>query len=400
MKFKPHTPTNTLFKPRRAFNDPVSPVKSNPAFNPIPAEHVQPADLTYDVAKILTPEKIASVHAAGKIVFHSVGDTGGVYGTDIQHALAVQMEGQITGADEKDAPAFFYHLGDVVYFNGLLKDYPEQFYEQYKSYPAPIFAIAGNHDGETTVEKNDPPDNEPSLTGFFDNFCTPQRTLPQGSSYRYTMDQPWPYWTLEAPFVTIIGLYSNIDGSLDERTTSEEEQEQYNWFVGQLKNADPDKCLILAVHHPPYSLDTVHGGYQDILDAIDQASTAAGRAPDAVFNGHVHCYQRYTRTLANGTECPYVIVGAGGYANTFKSMHKLANDPNTADKIIPTPFQTALADVVLANYNTSVPGFLRITVDATNLTGEYFVNTFDDNGVIPAAPFDTFTLNWKTHKLA
>lgn len=397
MKYKAPLPGNTVSKPKRAFDNPVSILKENPLFNAIPADHQIPADLTYDAARILTADKIAAINAAQKIVFHSFGDSGGVYGTDIQHALAIQMEDQVTSADANDTPAFIYHLGDVVYFNGLLADYPEQFYEQYKTYPAPIFAIPGNHDGDTIVYKGDPPDNEPSLTGFFDNFCTPQRVLPQGSSYRYTMDQPWPYWTLEAPFITIIGLYSNIDGSLDDRSTPDESQDQYNWFVSQLKAADPDKCLILAVHHPPYSLDTSHGGYQDILDAIDQATQEAGRHPDIVLSGHVHCYQRYTRTLANGDKCPYLIAGAAGYANTFKSMHKLAADPNTADKIIPVPFQTSLPDVLLQNYNTSEPGFLRITVDANILKVEYFINSFE-NDSIPTDPFDTFNLNWRTHQ--
>jgi DNA repair exonuclease SbcCD nuclease subunit len=48
-------------------------------------------------------------------------------------------------------------------------DYPTQFYEPYQYYPAPIFAIAGNHDGDTRIEKGDPPDTELSLDGFF--FC-------------------------------------------------------------------------------------------------------------------------------------------------------------------------------------------------------------------------------------
>ena len=397
MKFQSTPPANTVFKPKRAFDNPVSLLKSDPKFNKIPAENIQPADLTYNITKALTPDKISAINNAGKLVFHSFGDSGGIYGTDIQHALAKQMEEQITTSDINDAPAFIYHIGDVVYFNGLLNDYPEQFYEQYKSYPAPIFAIPGNHDGDTAVKKGDQADNEPSLTGFFDNFCTPNPILPEGSSYRYTMDQPWPYWVLDSPFVTIIGLYSNIDGSLDERTATDEEQDQYNWFVDQLKKADPNKCLILAVHHPPYSLDTSHGGYQDILDAIDQATAEAGRNPDIVLNGHVHCYQRFTRTLVNGDKCPYIIAGAGGYANTYKSMHKLAKDPNSPDQKIPADFQTSLPDVVLENYNTSEPGFLRITVDNSIIKGEYFINSFESDE-IPAAPFDNFSLNWKTHQ--
>ena len=49
-------------------------------------------------------------------------------------------------------------------------------------------------------------------------------------------------------------------------------------------------------------------------------------------------------------------------------------------------------------YDATHPGFLRITVDDKNLTGEYFAVPFDD--APPADPVDTFTLNWRTHKLA
>jgi predicted phosphodiesterase len=392
MQYQLRPPSNTFAKKRVAFGNPVSSLKPNPTFYPIPATNIQPADLTYDLGNVLDADKIAAITAAGKLVFHCVGDTGGVNGSAIQDEIADQMEAQVTAADTADAPAFFYHLGDVVYYNGLSADYKPQFYEPYQYYPGPIFAIPGNHDGDNVADAGDPVDNEPSLTGFFSNFCAPQRVPSPNSPYRYTMNQPWPYWTLKAPFATIIGLYTNVEGLLDPIGSSSEQQVQYNWFVGQLKAADPDKCLILAMHHPSFSLDTVHGGYPDILDAIDQATAAANRNPDIIFSGHVHNYQRYTRTI-NDKKYPYVIAGAGGYAGTQKSMHQLQKDPNTSGGLIPKPFQTTRTDVVLENYNTTNPGFLRLTVDAQNLKGEYFINSFD-NKPAPADPFDTFTLDW------
>src|SRR5262249_39159340 len=158
-----------------------------------------------------------------------------------------------------------YHLGDVVYFNGISKDYPVQFYEPYQFYPAMIFAIPGNHDGDNYARKGDEPDTEASLEGFFDNFCdsSPHYLSP----YRPTMTQPYVYWTLDAPFATIIGLYSNVDGSLDPTGVFQ----QQAWFQQQLKNADPGKCLILTVHHPCFSLDEMHGGYPNILAALQNA---------------------------------------------------------------------------------------------------------------------------------
>ncbi len=56
-------------------------------------------------------------------------------------------------------PAFLFHLGDVVYDFGEAQYYYDQFYEPYRNYPAPIFAIPGNHDG--FIVPNTPPDQIP-----------------------------------------------------------------------------------------------------------------------------------------------------------------------------------------------------------------------------------------------
>jgi hypothetical protein len=46
-----------------------------------------------------------------------------------------------------DAPAFFFHLGDVAYYFGEAQYYYDQFYDPYRAYDRPIFAIPGNYDG-------------------------------------------------------------------------------------------------------------------------------------------------------------------------------------------------------------------------------------------------------------
>jgi hypothetical protein len=351
-------------------------------------------------------EKLAT---AGKLVFHTVGDTGPIKGDDVIKLVAEEMESQFSGAPkledpatlspsaiktpmpEEGDPSFFYHLGDVVYFNGLTKDYPTQFYEPYQYYPGLIFAIAGNHDGDTRTEKKDPPDDEPSLEGFFENFCSPQRRFL--SPYRPTMTQPYVYWTLDAPYATIIGLYSNVDGSLDALGTSQ----QQAWFEQQLKLADKNKCLILAVHHPCYSLDEMHGGYPDIFASIQDAAKSAGRWPDIVLGGHVHDYQRFTQKLEDGTQIPHLIMGSGGYADTVKAMHKLQRDPAHGNAPITAAFDTDVKGVRLESYNEVDGGFGRITVDDKKLVLEYFACPLE--GATPAEPFDTFTLDWKKGRI-
>jgi hypothetical protein len=390
-----NTKGNGINKVRRPFGDPVSYPMPNPRFVPIPSNYQIPAgNLEMDLKDIVGATIIKRITNAQKIVFHTVGDTGPVNGEQAIHPIALQMENQI--ANEKtdgDKPSFFYHLGDVVYFNGLVKDYEHQFYDAYKHYPAKIVAIPGNHDCDTSIQKGDPPDNEPSLTGFMENFCDTKSRYHQLSPYRKSMNQPWPYWKLTAPFATILGLFSNVDGSLDKKNNDA----QYKWLVAQLKIAPKNICLIIAIHHPCFSLDSEHGGYPDILEKLDEAFKEAARCPAIIFSGHVHNYQRFTRII-NNKEVPYIIAGNGGYANDAKAIHQLQKNLNTATGDIPFNFQTTRTDLVLAKYNTTDPGFLKITIDKQYLLGEYFTNNFEGNP--PSVnPFEQFKLDWVKGKL-
>ena len=360
--------THRFGKNSRPPGNPVASPKSTPRFVPPPATNLDSLNLALPV---VLPDETAAAEAAGLLAFDAVGDTGGVHGDNVQKAVADAMEAQRTAsaAKKQPAPAFLYNLGDVVYFNGLSNLYNSQFYEPYQDYHAAIFAIAGNHDGDTQTRAGDPTDNEPSLFGFMRNFC--DTVSHPASAYRPTMTQPYVYWTLEAPFTRIIGLYSNVDGSLDARGTTE----QQRWLNAQMAAVPTDQCLILAVHHPPYSLDTTHGGYPEIEVAIDTAIKETGRVPTAVLSGHIHSYQRYERTLGN-TKVPYIVAGAGGYANTLKLLHKI--EKTAQGTPLPKNFQTTHPDLKLALFIDSDPGYLRVSVNGTKrtLTLEYFVVPF------------------------
>ena len=114
--------------------------------------------------------KTAAIEQAGQIVFHSVGDTGSAQGPSTQSLVADKMVSDFTEANSADIPSFFYHLGDIAYYFGEATYYYDQFYEPYRSYPAPIVAIPGNHDG--VVYAADP---APTLAAFLANFCAPKR---------------------------------------------------------------------------------------------------------------------------------------------------------------------------------------------------------------------------------
>jgi hypothetical protein len=107
----------------------------------------------------------------------------------------------------------------------------------------------------------------------------------------------------------------------------------------------------------------------------------------------VHNYQRFTRhfELAGGKtkDIPYIIAGAGGYANTAKRLHKIQKDSD-GNPPTPLPFTTTQPGVRLDSYNDSNPGFLRVTVTAERLRTQYYTVSFDDESV---EQFDVMTLD-------
>jgi hypothetical protein len=277
--------------------------------------------------------------------FHVIGDHGGVKDPNPQAEVAKAL---IADLASQSMPAeFCYSVGDVVYFNGATIEYPPQFFEAYAHYNLPILAIPGNHDG-------DPENGETSLQAFVRYFCdsSPQ-LLGEAAEYnRDTMDQPNVFWTLEDELMTIVGLYSNVPSG------GVIHPDQQEWLVGELRAAPAGRALIVALHHPPYSCDAHHGGSEQMGHVLDQAFSAAGRYPELVLSGHVHNYQRFTRTLA-GHELPYIVCGAGGYHN----LHTMATGAK--------PGLQATSDCVLEQFDASQWGFMRLAVTASKIEGEY-----------------------------
>ena len=354
----------------------------NQQYQPLPRPTGQPP---YHLAleSVLPPQQVRDIQNSGRLMLHMAGDTGGVKTPESQQIVAMAMETHFTYPDHTLRPAFFYHLGDVVYYYGEPKEYYAQFYDPYVHYPAPIFAIPGNHDGDLTTG------SPPSLTAFVENFCAPRPyvTKEAGETERDAMTQPNVYWTLLAPFATIVGLYSNVpEGGRLER-------DQVDWFINELRTAPPDKALLLAVHHPLFSGDTNHSGSTYMLKTIDAACQSAGRWPDAVFTAHVHNYQRFTRNLS-GRHIPYIVAGAGGYWH----LHYMAHQPDGSKT--PIPFTMPDSGITLEQYCDDRHGFLRLMVTPHQLTGEYFACPRPHESWRGAAErIDGFVLDLHTHKL-
>jgi hypothetical protein len=333
--------------------------------------------------------KVKAINHAKQIVFHSVGDTGSVIGPVTQSLVADKMVSDFDEAKAADVPSFFFHLGDVVYFFGEATYYYDQFYETYRDYPAPIFAIAGNHDG--VVYPNDP---APTLDAFLRNFCsaTAAQSPDSGNLLRTTMIQPGVYFTLEAPFVRILGLYSNvledpgvISGENGQNTVLD--NRQIAFLTAALKRVKSEKftgAVIVAVHHPPFTGGSEHGGSPLMLADIDSACKAAGVWPHAVFSGHAHNYQRYTRTV-NKLQIPYLVAGCGGHS-PLSAMRATIRTPLVIDDTL-----------TLESYDDTDFGYLRVIVNAKTMTIEFHP---ESDGGTTKTPDDTVTITLATHTVS
>jgi acid phosphatase type 7 len=306
-----------------------------------------------------TPAQLGITDAT-PLRFFVIGDTGGIMDPVPQNNVSNAMQAQA-------APTFVYHVGDVVYFNGDEADYPSQFYEPYAHLLTAIVGIPGNHDGDNS-------DNEAvaSLTGFMTNLCATAPTLPAGSE-EYNRDietQPNCYWTLRSEAVTIIGCYSNVPSG------GVIKPDQAAWLASELTDAPAGVPLIVAVHHPPYSADAFHGGSAAMGEVLDTAFQSSGREPDLVITGHVHDYQRFTRTMPSGRTIPYIVAGNGGYHN----LHKLAAGAIAGEQLA--------AGVVFEFGDDANWGFLSFTSDGHTLSAEY--NAVAANGAVSLRA-DAFT---------
>jgi len=319
-----------------------------------------------------------------------VGDTGGIMKPQFQFAVADAMALD-TASVAANGASFWYHLGDVVYYFGQDQYYFEQFYDPYRNYNAPIFAIPGNHDGVLFSGEA-----ATSLAAFLANFCSAQPTNNPDSQgvVRTTMDQPGVYFTLNAPFVKFIGLYSNTgeggtQGVIASPTVG---NAQLDFLAQQLAAAKAERAsgqgraLIIATHHPPFTGSPFHVPSPDMLAMIDQACTTAGIWPDLHLSGHSHLYERYTRTIG-GKQIPYVVAGMGGFYN----LPGLKAGTKPAAPTTPASGTDASGNPLTINVYTDTEfGYLRITATATSLTAEFITV---DPATGKTGTGDTFTVN-------
>ena len=269
------------------------------------------------LADIVGTASAKAIESSQKLIFHSTGDTGKSKDSP-QGDVADVMAKDFNIHQPAQSPAFFLHLGDVLYLHDKDQRLRTEFYEPYEHYPGKIIAIPGNHDGEV-FPKSDPT----TLKAFKDTFCAPSAKVPPiaGSILRETMTQPGVYWRLVTHVADFVGLYSNTAENPGFISGKIPGAAQKNWLIATLKDIAAErktkgkKALIISTHHPPFS-SSGHSGSEEMLADIDDACNKAGIMPDLFLSGHAHSYQRYTRRLAfNGKNLsiPYIVCGIGGF---------------------------------------------------------------------------------------
>jgi hypothetical protein len=330
------------------------------------------------------------INANGQIVFHAAADTGSTRGPKDQNLVADKMVSDFTD-DDKGKPLFFFHLADVICSFGEGQYYYDQFYEPYRDYPAPIVAVAGNHDGMLA-----PGTKATTLAAFLENFCAPEfEVAPEaGGLSRTAQIQPGVFFTFKAPSLRILALYSNTledPGVISDDNIGDSQLVYLKAALARVKSEGFKGALMTAHHHPAYTAGSIHGWSEQMLSQIDDISNQTGVWPHAVLSGHAHNYQRFTR-LHGQTQIPYIICGNGGHG--LAKLSRIGASPLRTPQALQVPSHTD--KVTLENYDDQDYGYLRVVGTASQLRIEYQPAS---DGADAKTPDDFVTVDLATRKL-
>jgi hypothetical protein len=251
------------------------------------------------------------------VSFVVMGDTG--EGDGSQYALVPCLLEQ---AGESD---FMVICSDVIYPAGGIDEYEDKFYRAYRDYPAPIYAVPGNHDWYD------------ELTGFMFHFCgapweeRPRNVQGPGPGWKRFLRralwrrpprghaqalermqalrsapeqrrvQPGPYMAIEAGPFLLVGIDSGITGEID--------RDQGAWLHAVSQGPKPK---ILLTGKPLYVDGEIHPGLIEGGGTVLEIVEAPEHGYIAAIGGDIHNYQRYPVRFPDGRTIQYIVSGAGG----------------------------------------------------------------------------------------
>ena len=277
------------------------------------------------------PQIVKKITTAGKIIFHVLGDSGIQHRqirrrTPCRRSIVARLRIDRT---QDNRAAFLFHLGDVVYNFGEAQYYYDQFYEPFRptrrrSSPFPAITIRSSCRARR-------PDQSRSIPSSGISAPSSRSSRPRRASlHRTAMTQPGVYYCLDAPFVRIIGLFSNaledpgVISNRQQKMGQRFQRVKPSFCAAQLKRIKSEKfagAVLLATHHPPFSYAPPkreaggaggHGCSTVMLREIDAICHEEGVYPHAFLSAHAHNYQRYTRIMKFGAseiDVPFYRVG-------------------------------------------------------------------------------------------
>ena len=347
---------------------------------PIPVPIREP---TMMLSEIIGDEGVTEIQQAGALIFHAVGDTGTESGNP-QQMVADAMTADYVISNPATSPAFFFHLGDVNYYENNDKGYHAQFYEPYKNYPGKIIAIPGNHDGELFKYDGTTSGQDVTLEAFQENFCQETTNVPlaAGTIYREMISQPGVYWYLNTPYADIIGLYSNMAENPGYISGPVIGYEQKTWFTQKLtdiahtRENGKRKALLIATHHPPFSAGG-HSSSTDMLIDIDDSCEKAGIMPDAFLSAHAHniqCYTRYMSVNKQDKQIPFIVCGGGG-----RPIQRVpsADGVKVRDNTIIESYHSFDKSIYSYGYLTITVTAIKLTINIVTVAEDGKKNLFD-----------------------
>ena len=242
--------------------------------------------------------------------FMLLGDTG--EGDGSQYAVVPGFERMSEGT------RFAIIASDVVYPTGSVNEYGSKFFRPYRGYPAPIYAVPGNHDWYD------------GLGGFMRVFCGAPPLAPAGRPKRFSAAwwrrlfwkdpdvadeellaaaeslrppsavQPGPYWAIDAGPLRIVGIDTGILGGID--------ADQGAWLRRVSQGPKPK---ILITGKPLYVDGRHHPGPIAGGGTVDDVVRDPACNYVAAIGGDIHNYQRYPVGIGDRV-IQYIVSGGGG----------------------------------------------------------------------------------------
>lgn len=259
-------------------------------------------------------DKVIRREDADRFSFMVMGDTG--EGGPSQYAVVPGFLKASRGT------SFAVIASDVIYPVGSTDDYGPRFFRPYQDYPAPVYAVPGNHDwyedlgGFMRVFCGDapplPPEPGPRPLGrawwrallWRRPQAVDEQRLAAARELRSRPEQravqPGPYWAIDAGPVRIVGIDTGLLGTVD--------AEQGAWLREVSRGPRPK---ILVTGSPLY-VDGEHrpcpveGG-----GTVDDIVRDPAHRYVAAIGGDIHNYQRYPVDVG-GRTVQYVVSGGGG----------------------------------------------------------------------------------------